>query len=342
MLERLKELSELYGVSGNETRVRACLRAAAAPYADELFTDPVGNLYAHRRGSGPRVMLAAHMDEVGMIVREITEAGTLLYEAAGLDPRVVVSKRVAVGPNDVPGVIGAKAIHLQSPEERTRALKHTDLYVDIGAKDRADAEKYVNRGDYISFTTKFSAFGEGLVRGKALDDRVGCAIVLELFKNSYDCDLWAVFTVQEELGLRGAAVTASRVQPDIALVLEGTTANDVPETPPHRMVTAVGGGAAITFADARTIVPERMFLALRGAAEREGIPFQLRRGTAGGTDAGVIHRSLAGVICGGISVPCRYIHSPVSVAAVADIEAAYRLAHTFLDQKLFCEVLNHV
>lgn len=151
-----------------------------------------------------------------------------------------------------------------------------------------------------------------------------------------------MFTVQEELGLRGAAVTASRVQPDVALVLEGTTANDVPETPPHRMVTAVGGGAAITFADARTIVPERMFLALRGAAEREGIPFQLRRGTAGGTDAGVIHRSLAGVICGGISVPCRYIHSPVSVAAVADIEAAYRLAHTFLDQKLFCEVLNHV
>ena len=135
-----------------------------------------------------------------MIVREITEAGTLLYEAAGLDPRVVVSKRVAVGPNDVPGVIGAKAIHLQSAEEHTRALKHTDLYVDIGAKDRADAKSTSSRGDYISFTTKFSVFGEGLVRGKALDDRVGCAIVLELFKNSYDCDLWAVFTVQEELG----------------------------------------------------------------------------------------------------------------------------------------------
>ena len=226
MLERLKELSELYGVSGNETRVRACLRAAAAPYADELFTDPVGNLYAHRRGSGPRVMLAAHMDEVGMIVREITEAGTLLYEAAGLDPRVVVSKRVAIGPNDVPGVIGAKAIHLQSPEERTRALKHTDLYVDIGAKDRADAEKYVSRGDYISFTTKFSAFGEGLVRGKALDDRVGCAIVLELFKNSYDCDLWAVFTVQEEVGCRGSKPAAYAIAPDYAIAVDVTNTGD--------------------------------------------------------------------------------------------------------------------
>ena len=339
MLERLKTLSELYGVSGNETRVRAYLRKQAEPYADDITVDPIGNLYVHKCGEGPRVMLAAHMDEVGMIVRDITEAGTLLYDAGGIDPRVVVSKRVAIGPNDVPGVIGAKAIHLQSPEERKRVLKHTDLYVDIGAKDRADAEKLVCCGDYISFTTKFSHFGEGLVRGKALDDRVGCAILLELLRGSYKCDLWAVFTVQEELGLRGATVTAARVQPDVALILEGTTANDMAETPSHRSVTAVGAGAAIRFMDGRTIVPEKMVATLRGAAMREGIPWQMRKGTAGGTDAGAIHRSLAGVVCGGISVPCRYIHSPVSVASVADIEAAYRLAATFLQQNLFHEVL---
>ena len=339
MLERLKTLSELYGVSGNETRVRAYLRKEAEPYADDIAVDPVGNLYVHKRGEGPRVMLAAHMDEVGMIVRDITESGTLLYDAGGIDPRVVVSKRVAIGPNDVPGVIGAKAIHLQSPEERKRVLKHTDLYVDIGAKDRADAEKLVGRGDYISFTTKFSHFGDGLVRGKALDDRVGCAILLELLRGSYECDLWAVFTVQEELGLRGATVTAARVQPDVALILEGTTANDMAETPSHRSVTTVGAGAAISFMDGRTIVPEKMVATLRGAAMREGIPWQMRKGTAGGTDAGAIHRSLAGVVCGGISVPCRYIHSPVSVASVADIEAAYRLAATFLQQNLFHEVL---
>lgn len=339
MLERLKTLSELYGVSGNETRVRAYLRKQAEPYADDIAVDPIGNLYVHKCGEGPRVMLAAHMDEVGMIVRDITESGTLLYDAGGIDPRVVVSKRVAIGPNDVPGVIGAKAIHLQSPEERKRVLKHTDLYVDIGAKDRADAEKLVGRGDYISFTTKFSHFGEGLVRGKALDDRVGCAILLELLRGSYQCDLWAVFTVQEELGLRGATVTAARVQPDVALILEGTTANDMAETPSHRSVTTVGAGAAISFMDGRTIVPEKMVATLRGAAMREGIPWQMRKGTAGGTDAGAIHRSLAGVVCGGISVPCRYIHSPVSVASVADIEAAYRLAATFLQQNLFHEVL---
>lgn len=339
MLERLKALSELYGVSGNEARVRAYLRKEAGPFADEMFVDPVGNLYVHKRGEGPRVMLAAHMDEVGMIVRDITEAGTLLYDAGGIDPRVVVSKRVVIGPNDVPGVIGAKAIHLQSPEERTRALKHTDLYVDIGAKDRADAEKLVGKGDYISFTTKFSCFGDGLVKGKALDDRVGCAILLELLRGGYQCDLWAVFTVQEELGLRGAAVTANRVKPDVALILEGTTANDVAETPSHRSVTTVGAGAAISFMDGRTIVPEKMLVTLREAAKREGLPWQMRRGTAGGTDAGAIHRSLAGVVCGGISVPCRYIHSPVSIAAITDIEAAYRLAHTFLNQNLFNEVI---
>jgi len=339
MLDRLKILSELYGVSGNETRVRAYIKRELSPLADEVLVDPVGNLYFHKKGNGRRVMLAAHMDEVGMIVRGITDAGTLLYDAGGIDPRVVVSKRVVVGKDDVPGVIGAKAIHLQSSEERSRALKHTDLYIDIGAKDKADAERLVKKGDYVSFTTKFDRFGDGLVKGKALDDRIGCAIIMELFQEKYDCDLWAVFTVQEELGLRGATVTANRVKPDVALILEGTTANDVAETPTHRSVTTVGAGAAITFMDGRTIVPEKMMVTLRETAKREGIAWQMRKGTAGGTDAGIIHRSLSGVICGGISVPCRYIHSPVSIASIGDIEAAYRLARTFLQQKLFEEVL---
>jgi len=339
MLERLKTLSNLNGVSGNESAVRAYLKPLLEPYADEVITDAVGNLYAHKKGSGPRVMLAAHMDEVGMIVKGVSEKGTLTFDQCGIDPRVLVSKRVVIGKDKVPGVIGAKAIHLQKPDERTRVLSVEELYIDIGASDKADAEKSVHPGDYVAFTTECASFGKGLIKGKALDDRVGCAILTELIKNGYPCDLWAVFTVQEELGCRGAEVAARRVKPDVALIFEGTTANDVALVPSHKTVTTLGAGAAISMMDRSTVVPERMMRALINTAKSHSIPWQMRKGTAGGSDAGAIHKSMAGVVCGGLSVPCRYIHSPVSVAAESDILAVYRLADTFLKEKCFEEVL---
>ena len=205
MLGRLEALCNLNGVSGDEGRVRRYIRDIAKDYADEVWVDTMGNLYAHKKGEGRRVMACAHMDEVGMIVWGAMDNGLLAYQAGGIDPRVVVSKRVVIGPDEVPGVIGSKAIHLQSREEFSHVLGHNELFIDIGAKDKADALKYVNPGDYVSFTTKWERYGEDKMKAKALDDRVGCAIALELLKNSYDCDFYAVFTVQEELGLRGVA-----------------------------------------------------------------------------------------------------------------------------------------
>ena len=177
------------------------------------------------------------------------------------------------------------------------------------------------------------------MKAKALDDRVGCAIALELLKNSYDCDFYAVFTVQEELGLRGAQAAVYNVKPEVALILEGTTANDMPEAEGHQHVTKVGAGPAISFMDGGTIVRPKMFEALKRTAEEAGIPFQIRQGTRGGTDAGAIHKALSGCIAGGISVPCRYIHSPNSVASIRDFENAYKLADSFLKTKKFDEVL---
>ena len=339
MLERLKKLSELNGVSGAEGPVRACLRAEAEAMGLATKTDALGNLIVHRPGTGPRVMLTAHMDEVGMIVREITDAGMLRFDVGGIDPRVLPGKRVTVGPGQVPGVIGSKAIHLQTPEERSRMLRVEELCVDIGAKDREDAEKAVSLGDTIAFATRFGEFGNGLIKGKAFDDRIGCTLVMELLHGSYDCDLYGVFTVQEELGSRGAAAAARRVEPDLVLNFEGTLSADIADTPAAKTVTTIGGGAALSFMDRSVIVPERMLAALKKAARMAGVPFQLRRTTSGGTDAGVIHRELSGIVAGGINVPCRYIHSPVSVCSPADIESAYRIAHTFLSEKLFLEVL---
>ncbi len=342
MLERLKELCNLKGVSGNEGPVRAYIKEAVKPYASEVWTDAMGNLYVHKPGKGRRIMACAHMDEVGMMVRGIRDDGLIVYAQTGLDARVVVSKRVVIGPDEVPGVIGAKAIHLQSKEEFSRALKHKDLFVDIGAKDKADAEKYVKQGDYISFTTEFSLFGDGLMKAKALDDRCGCAMLIELLKHDYDCDFTAVFTVQEEVGLRGARAAVYNVQPELALILEGTTANDMPKAEGHEYVTRVGAGPAISVMDGATMVLPRMFNALKAVAKKENISFQLRKGTRGGTDAGAIHKSLTGVVCGGISVACRYIHSPESVASVSDFENAYKLAHSFLKNRTFEEVLENV
>ncbi|MEG1548676.1 MAG: M42 family peptidase [Clostridia bacterium] len=341
MLERLEALCNLYGVSGHEGPVRKYIKDAIAPHSTDIKVDAMGNLYAHKPGKGRRIMICAHMDEVGMLVRGILDNGLIAYTQSGIDSRVAVSKRVVVGKDCIPGVIGSKAIHLQTNDEFKRALKHDELYVDIGAKDKADAEKLVKLGDPICFDTRFARFGDGLVRSKALDDRVGCAMMIELLKNDYDCDLYAVFTVQEEIGLRGANAAVYNVAPELALVLEGTTANDMP-TVEHGFVTKLGEGPAISFMDRGTIVRTAMFEALKATATTHGIQYQLRRGTTGGTDGGVIHKALSGCISGGISVPCRYIHSANSVASIGDIDGALKLADAFLRDKKFEEVLTNV
>jgi len=340
-MDNLRELSNLCGVSGDEGDVRRFIKKLVEPLADEVFTDTMGNLYARKRGKegAPVVAFCAHMDEVGMLITKILENGELKYHCAGLDPRIMPGRRVVVGHNKVPGVIGSKAIHLQSDEEFEHSFKHKELTIDVGAKDKADAEKYIEIGDYACFATEFCEFGEGLVSGKALDDRVGCAILIELLKDNYDCDFYAVFTVQEECGLRGASVVADNIHPALAVILEGTTANDMPEVKGHQSVTRVGFGPALTFMDRGVMVRPQMLDALRSAANEAGINYQLRQGTKGGTDIDMIHKAVGGCIGGGISVPCRYIHSASSVAAKTDIESAYRLSHAFLSTKKYMEVL---
>lgn len=338
----LPELSDLYGVSGNEGPVRKFLRSNLIKYSDENFTDTMGNLYLHKKKEGrPVIALTAHMDEVGMLIRSVRDDGELEYSPAGLDCRIMPGRRVAIGTENVPGIIGTKPIHLQSDEEYESSIKHKDLTIDIGAKDKDDALKYVKPGDYACFTTKFSELGDGMFTGKALDDRVGCTVLSELIKEDYDCDLWFCFTVQEEVGLRGASLVADHVHPDLVLNFEGTTANDIPDAKGHETVTRVGYGPAITFMDGGTVVRPELFDALRETAKAHGIPFQLRQGTKGRTDIGRIHSDLGGCAAGGISLPCRYIHSAQSVGSWNDMKNMILLADAFLKEKKYNEVLNH-
>jgi len=341
----LRRLSEAAGVSGDEGEVRRIILDELDRLGLPAEVDVLGNVMARageRReghtsgGAGdvagrPRVMLAAHMDEVGMIVTYIEKDGLLRLGTVGIDDRVLPAKEVTVGRDRVRGVIGLKPIHLQDPDDRKKAVKRNDLFIDIGARSREDAEKRVKVGDYACFKSSFAKIGEKALKGKAFDDRVGCAVLLRVLEDAHEFPLIATFTVQEEVGLRGAAVASWTVDPDMALVLEGTICSDTPGTEEHMQATRLGGGPALSIMDGRSISSKTMLRGLIDAAERRGIPYQFKRSTMGGNDAGRIHLSRAGVPTASVSVPCRYIHSPASMISVDDFENAYRLVSAFLD-----------
>lgn len=325
----VKELASLNAPSGFEDAVRNFIKEHAC--ADEVYTDSIGNLICHKKGNGKKVMVAAHMDEVGLIVTEITEKGFLKFSPlGGIETAVLCSKKVLIGENCVPGIVSAKAIHLQKRDEVTTPLKLKDLCIDIGAKDKESAEKLVTLGDFAVFDGEYTLFGENLVKSKALDDRVGCAIMLELMKEDFESDMYFAFTVQEEVGLRGAQIAAYNIKPDIALVIEGTTCSDVYGSKPHNQVTNLGGGAVMTAMDRAAISDKSYYDFIMRTAKENNIKLQIKRTSMGGTDAGAIQRSGSGVKTAVLAVPCRYIHSPVSVMHTADAESVYKLSKAVL------------
>ncbi len=330
----IEELTNLNGVSGNEGEVREFIKAQSAPYADEIITDTIGNLIVLKKGSGgKKLMISAHTDEVGFIVTGINDNGYIRFKAVGgIDPRVIVSKKVTVGKNRVKGVIGMKAIHLQKPAERESVPAISELFIDIGAADKKSAQEKVKIGDYIAFDTKFEQLGEDTFKAKAIDDRVGCAILLELLKNPVKHDTYFCFTAQEEVGLRGARLAAHRIKPDAALVVESTTCSDVFGCEEKDYVTDMGGGAVISFMDRAAIADKNLRKWLYDSGKKEGIPVQFKRATAGGNDAGRIHLEVGGIKTASLSVPGRYIHSPCSLASMRDVTAVYELAKLFIEK----------
>lgn len=333
----LKDLSEARGVSGDEGAVREVLVEAVKGLVDEHRVDALGNLISLRRarrpvkeGRWPRtVMVAAHMDEVGLMVTDINSDGTLRFKkVGGIDDRVLLSKQVLIGKNAVPGVIGYPPIHLIPRSDREKAPDIGKVAIDIGATNKAAAERLVSPGDYATFTTAFQVLDEGglrTVKGKAFDDRAGCAALVELLREDYALDLYAVFTAQEEVGLRGARVAAYAVHPDVAFALEGTICDELPKKSDVSPVTELGKGPAITLMDQSVITDRRLVQVLVDTAERLGIPYQFKRATAGGADAGAIHLAREGVPSAVVAVPSRYIHAPVSMLSLNDLDHTVQL-----------------
>ncbi len=327
----LKTLSELNGTSGVENEIRQALRQEIEPFVDSFWIDKIGNLIVEKKSTdqGPKVMLAAHMDEVALMITDFTADGLLRFRpVGGIDSRVLVSKPIKL--NSLIGVIGAKAIHLQKPQERQQALKIDQLYIDIGAKTKEEAEKHIQLGDYAYFLTETESLGEGFTKGKAFDDRVGCYVISEILKKDYTLNLVAAFTVQEEVGLRGAKVAAYHVQPDFAIVLEGTVAADMVHLEEDEWVTELGKGPALSIMDHNTLYNPKIIEQVAELAKKNAIPLQFRRGNNGGNDAGKIHLSREGIPTITISVPCRYIHSTSSIISEEDVKNTIRLVDALL------------
>lgn len=336
LLRTVSELCALDGVSSVEDAVRDYLMEQIRPYATGMHTDVLGNLIVFKRGAKPagkRLMLAAHMDEVGLIIRGITEQGYLKFSfVGGVDRRVAIGKRVLVGERRIPGVIGLKAYHLVSASEEKSVPKADEFYVDIGAENQQAAEALVSLGDVAVFDSDCALFGDRMLKAKAIDDRVGCAVMLELLRHDLPMDCVFAFTAQEEVGTRGAFGAAFSVTPEIALVLEGTTAADSPLMEEHRKVCRPGQGAVISWMDGGAVYDRELFETLRALAEQHHIPWQLKHYLSGGTDARAIQRSKQGVRVAGLSAAVRYLHAPASVASTRDIEALYQLTRLLIER----------
>jgi putative aminopeptidase FrvX len=336
----LRKLSEATGVSGREDEVRAMLVEELRGTADSARVDAMGNLVAMRRGTGAsklRVLIAAHMDEVGLMVTQVEDSGMLRFaRVGGIDERILPARPVTIGPNRVPGVIAIKPVHLAEKGETDRVAAPKDLVIDVGATTKAEAERLVARGDVAAFLSEYVEPLPGsawrTVQGKAFDDRAGCALAVALLAERLPFDLVAAFTVQEEVGLRGARVAAYAECPDCAFVLECTGANEMPVKKDLSPSTRLGAGPAITVMDASFIADPRLVDLLSATASRLGIPHQFKQPNIGGTDAGAIQRARAGVPSVTLAVPCRYIHAPTGILNLDDFDHALALMRESLQR----------
>lgn len=324
----LKKLCLLNGISGDEHKVCDFIIEQIKDYADVISVDNLGNLLVYKKGKNKpqnKLMLSAHMDEVGLMVTDITSSGYIKFdEVGGIDKRILLGKEVGIGSGNISGVIGVKPIHLAKGDESSEIPSLSDMYIDIGADSREEALKHISYGDSINFISEFTETDDRII-SKALDDRFGCFVLINMIKSELDYDMIFAFVVQEEVGLRGARVAAYSIAPDYALVIESTTAADVPEIDSTKQVCNLSQGAVISVMDRATIYDKELVKEAFECAESIGVKSQYKRAVAGGNDSGAIHQSRGGVRTLAVSLPCRYIHSPSCVADKQDCESVFAI-----------------
>jgi putative aminopeptidase FrvX len=333
LAENLEKLSNANGVAGREAEVRNLLFNMLKPYVDEVTVDKLENVIAIKKGANtaPKVMLAAHMDEVGLMVKTVTKDGFLQFtKMGGIDDRILLGQKVNVLTEEhtLPGVVGSKPPHIQKEEERKKIVPYDEMFIDIGAESRDDAKTMgVKVGDPVAFDVKYVKLGKDALMGKAFDNRAGCAVMVETLKQleKTDCTVFAVGTVQEELGLRGAATAAFGVNPDVGIALDVTIAGDTPGVREFDTTVKMGKGPALTVTDSGLITHPKVLRWLIDTASKNGIAYQLETGLMGTTDAARMSLTRQGVPSGAVSIPARYIHSPVGLISLQDAQNCAKL-----------------
>lgn len=330
----LERLSNACGVAGREDEVRVLMKDLLKPNVDEVQEDRLGNVIGVRRGmnDSPKVMVAAHMDEIGLMVKNVTAEGFVQFvKIGGIDDRILIAQKVIIHTANRPltGIIGSKPPHILKAEEKKKVIEAEALFIDVGASSNKEAVKMgIRVGDTVSFDINFTRIGDDVVVGKAFDDRVGCAVLATVMErlSDVDCTIYAVGTIQEEVGLRGAATAAFSLFPDVGIALDATVAGGVPGVKEVETSIKMRRGPAITVADRGLITHPRVLQLLVDAAEKNRIPYQLEAGLPGSTDAARIALTREGIPSGVISIPTRYIHSPISMLSLDDAENAAKLA----------------
>lgn len=334
MAELLKKLSRTNGVSGNENNVRDIIIEKIKDNADEIHVDSMGNIIALKRGTdaSKTIAVTANMDEPGFIVSGITDKGYLKFKAVGtIDSRKLVSKKVVIGDNSIKGVIGMKAIHLQTRSERENAVAVSKLFIDIGAKDKSEAEKCVKLGDYVTFDTEFMVLGDN-VKGKALDRSGACYALIKAFKGEYKYNVCACFLAQHEVGARGAKIAAHRINPDAVLAVSSADTTDMYGCEDNNSGCELGGGVMINYADKSFIADKVITDYMIKSAKQSKLKLQAKALKPYSSDAGAMQTNSAGTKCLNAVIPCRYSHSPVSVMSMSDINNTADYISLFLNE----------
>ncbi|TVR80650.1 MAG: M42 family peptidase [Saprospirales bacterium] len=329
--ELLKRTTEIPGAPGYEAKIRKFILDYIGDKVDEVKIDPMGSIIALRKGTeNKKVMVAAHMDEIGFIVNHIDSDGFVRFQPlGGFDPKTLTSQRVMIhGREDVLGVMGSKPIHIMKPEERKKSPELQDYFIDTGIS-KEELEELIKPGDTITRVGDLIRIGQ-CFNGKSLDNRISVYVLMETLKNlegeSLPYDLYAVFSVQEEVGLRGARTAASRINPDFGFGLDTTIAYDLPGAQGHEMVTKLGKGTAIKIIDGTAIADYRMVEFLKEVAEKHNIKWQAEILPAGGTDTAAIQQyGRGGSITGAISIPTRYLHQTIEMVNEVDVDNSIEL-----------------
>jgi endoglucanase len=332
--QNLEKLSNAQGVTGRETQIRDLLKEMLNPLCDEIQIDRMENLIAIKKGKKgtPKIMLAAHMDEVGLMIKTITKDGFLQFsKLGGIDDRILTAQKVQVftKKGTYSGVIGSKPPHIQKEDERKKIITYDELFIDVGATSRDDAAAMgIAMGDAVAFDQTFTQLGNGNVMGKAFDNRAGCAAMVETMRllQNCDCTVYAVGSVQEEVGLRGSGTAAFAIDPDLALALDVTIAGDVPGVREFDTTIKLTKGPSLTVSDSGVITHPKIMRWIMETASENKIPLQLESGLLGSTDAARISLTRQGIPAGAIGIPTRYIHSPTGILNLTDLENTAKLA----------------